>query len=348
MTIPPNNPAQRQLVHNLIDWDQIKSRLKRYPAIKRAFPIAILEERRESPPYFCHYMSWRLGTYNDESTLERLEELLRCAEDLPNWKFERNMLTTGEFADFWSLVWQLQFAEYLCTVGSDVRWDKSGPDLSVQFGNKRLYVECYLPRKSFGLLKFIDELLTKLDPAVRVQYDLCLRFSLPQDTSRNKFLDKILKRFLDSSYLAKAKEDAKERYPVILYQGQEDTHKNSLCIYVEGENANAYVPGIVPNRVGEPKSYIEFVLKEAVSNKSGSNALEEHHPNLLAVNFLLSEDYQLACSLLKRTQSLCLPEIGPTIDALAVSVVGIDERLTKEKLMTVKPPRNALDEEKQV
>ena len=345
MTIPTNYPAQRKLVHKLINWDWITSRLKRYPAIERAFPIAILEGHCESPPYYCHYMSWRLGTYHNESTFQRLEKLLRCAEKLPNWESEQNLLTTGEFTDFWSLVWQLQIAEYLYTVGSDVRWNKSGPDLSVQLGDKRLYVECYTPRKSFGLLKFIEELLTKLDPVVRTQYDLCLPFSLPQDTSRNKFLDKILNPFLDSSYLAKAKEDAKARYPVTLYRGLEDDHKNSLHIYVEGDDANAYVPGMLPNQVGDPKSYIELVLKEAINNKEGKNALGKHRPNLLAVNFLLSTDYQLACSLQERLRSLGLPDISPNIDALTVSVVGIDERLTKEKLIPVKPSEYALDEE---
>jgi len=91
------------------------------------------------------------------------------------------------------------------------------------------------------------------------------------------------------------------------------------------------VPGIVPNQAGDPKLYAERVLKEAVDNKKGSNDLSKRRPNLLAVNFLLN-DWQLAEMLPKRVKSLTLPEIEPNIDAVAVSSLGIDKRLDREKL----------------
>ena len=332
MTAPPNAPAQRQLVHKLINWDRIYSRLKCYPAIERAFPEKALKKRCDNPPFYCHYMSWRLGTYCDESIFQRLEGLLCRAEKLPDWKSERNLLTTGDFADFWSLYWQLQVAEHLCAVGTNVCWNKSGPDLSVLVGDERWYVECYAPRKSFGLLMFIQELLQKLDPAVKTEYNLCLPFSLPDNQYRNNFLDKILNPFLDSSCLVKAKEDAKAKYPVPLYNGPDEDPESSLHIYVDGDDVDAYMPGIVPDRVGDPKSYLELVMEEAVNSKKDSNALGDNHPNLLAANFLLNEDFQVALMLPYRLQNLTLPDISPNIDALAVSVVGIDEQLTKEKL----------------
>ena len=155
MTTPPHNPTQRQFVHRLIDWERVESRLKLYPAIKRAFPVETLKHRCESKPYYCHYMAWRLGTWENESLFQRLEELLCCAEALPNWEQEKSLLSSADFADFWSLVWQLQVAEHLCGVGTDVRWANSGPDLSVKIDNKRWYAECYTPRKSFGLLEFL-------------------------------------------------------------------------------------------------------------------------------------------------------------------------------------------------
>ena len=107
---------------------------------------------------------------------------------------------------------------------------------------------------------------------------------------------------------------------------------SSLYIYVEGEDVDAYMPGIVPNRTGNPQFYVELVLKEAVAAKQNRNALDKHRPNLLAVNYLPNEDFQVAGALRKRVQSPTLPQIDPNIDALAVSVVGIDERLTREKL----------------
>ena len=75
----------------------------------------------------------------------------------------------------------------------------------------------------------------------------------------------------------------------------------------------------------------KLVDQLAVDAKKCSNALHEHHPNLLAVNYL-SADFQVAEMLPHRVQSLTLPRIDPSIDALAVSTVGIHERLTREKL----------------
>ena len=325
----PSYPAQCHLLHQMINWDHVSSRLKRYPAIGRAFPMETLMKHCKSPPYYCHYMSWRLGAWSDESVLRRLEELLCCAEALPHWESEQNLLAMAEFPVFWSLFWQLQVAEYLCEVGTDVCWGKSGPDLSAQVGGKLWYVECYTPRKSFGLLRFIEELLLKLDPNIRIDYDLCLPFQLPRThPEQSKFLDKIANRFLDPSYLAQAKEDVLTESPVVLYKDS----GSSLYIYVKGVDDNAYIPGIVPELTGDPRSYVECILKEAVDAKKCSNDLRNHHPNLLAINYLLSNDVQLATSLPKRVQCPILPRIGPNIDVLAVSLAGINERLTREKL----------------
>ena len=63
-----------------------------------------------------------------------------------------------------------------------------------------------------------------------------------------------------------------------------------------------------------------------------SNDLKNHHPNLLAVNYILSEDFQAAKGLPHRIQCLNIPRIDPNIDALADSAVGIDELLTRETL----------------
>ena len=330
MTTPQHEPAQRKFVHQLIDWKRLGCRLARYPAIKRAFPLTTLKGACERPPYYCHYMSWRLGTWGDESNFQRLEELLCCAEALPDWKHEKPLLLSADYADFWSLVWQLQVAEHLCKVGTEVSWAKSGPDLSVKVGNERWYVECYTPHKSFGLLNFLKEFLWKIDPNVRASYDLCLPLQLPTDSERNGFLDKILNRFLDPSYIADAKNAAETEYPVVLYK-YKDVDR-SLYIYVEGNDVEAHMPGIVPDQTGNPKSYVECVLKEAVNAKQCKNDLQNHHPNLLAVNYLLSDDFQVGKMLSHKLQSLTLPQIGPNIDALAVSTVGIDERLSREKL----------------
>ena len=332
MSIRQHKPAQREFVHKLIDWKRVKCRCQKYPAIGQTFPIERLREYCESSPYYCHYMSWRLGTWENESLFQRLEDLLCCAKALPNWEQEKKSLVgSADFSEFWSLIWQLQVAEYLCKVGTDVRWGKSGqsgksPDLSVKVGDERWYVECYMPHKSFGLLRFLEELLHKLDSDIRISYDPCLYFNLPQGFARDQFLNERVDQFRDE-YLKKAKEAAKKRYPEV-----PDKHpESSLCVYVDGDDCDAYIPGIVPNRVGDPKLYVEQVLKEAVNAKKCSNDLAKHRPNLLAVSFLLN-DWQVANMLPGWLNSLTLPEIDPNIDALAVSAVGIGERLDREKL----------------
>ena len=118
------SPAHRQLVEEFVDWEFVVRRRLEYPAIGRAYDLDTLKGGSVRSPYYCHYMAWRLGTWEGEAQFARLEELFRLAESLPDWKHERPLLVSSEFADFWSLVWQLQVAEYLITIGSDVRWSR--------------------------------------------------------------------------------------------------------------------------------------------------------------------------------------------------------------------------------
>ena len=228
MTIPQHNPAQRELVHKLINWKRIRYRCQQYPAIGRTFPMETFEKNHEKPPYYCHYMAWRLGTWEDESLFRRLEDLLCRAEALPEWEREkRSLVGSTDFAEFWSLVWQLQVAEHLYEVGTDVRWAESGPDLSVKVGDERWYVECYTHRKSFGILKFLEELLHQFDPDIHTYYNWCLPFQLPQNSDLNRFLHEVICECCDPEKLAKIKAAAKQESPEILYK-----HLESRCTYM--------------------------------------------------------------------------------------------------------------------
>ena len=330
MTMPHYDPTQRHFVHQLIDWDRVKCRLELYPAIGRTFSLEILKKHEERPPYYCHYMAWRLGTWEDESLFQRLEELLCCAEELDHWGHEKKSLVNSpNFGEFWSLIWQLQVAEYLCEIGTEVHWTKSGPDLTAIVGRERWFVECYTYHKSFGLFLFLEELLLKIDPSLRTSYDLCLPFQLPQGSDRTPFLDTILSPFLAPTYLTIKKREAEQQYPVLLHEGS----NSSPYVYVEGDDTDAYMPGIIPRRVGNPEAYLRVVLQEAVNAKQNSNRLVEHHPNLVATNYVLSVDYQLARNSPRTENSRrTFLESGPNIDVLTVSTAGINERLTREKL----------------
>lgn len=334
-------PAQRQLVHRLLNWDLVRDRCGRFSAIGNMFPMEAMEKCADSSPYYCHYMSWRLGTWRDESLFERLNDLISCAETLPNWQEEkRPLVASADFAEFWSLVWQLQVAEHLCRVGTDVRWTKrrggvASLDLSATVAGQQWFVECYSQRKSFGVLGFLEDILPRIGRDISTSYDACLPFQLPMDRERASFLDEVLGRFLDGDMLADARKSARTRYPAVLCEHP----GSSLCVYLRGANVDAYTPGVVPNQTGSPRFYVERVLQEAVKAKENSNGLKCHHPNLVAVSYLLGRDFQTATALREqRVITEMAPELGPNVDVLAVSTIGIDERLTRERLAVAVGP----------
>lgn len=277
-------------------------------------------------------MAWRLGTWRNESLFIHFDELLHKAEQLPDWAAEASLLRSADFSDFWSLVWQLQMAEYLCRIGSDVRWAKSGPDLSAQLESEKWFIECYTYRKSFGLMSFVEEVLQRVDSSISVDYDYCLRFSLPANKERSDFLDQMLSPFLDQEYVGRVKRNARKQYPVVLRKHED----SSLVIYMDGEDPNTFMPGIIRDSTGDPQKYLENAVKEAVDAKRDANSLGTHRPNLVAVNYLLSGDAQLA---LDRAHNLRLSlpdtQLGPSIDAVAIAAVGIDARLERSVLRRI-------------
>lgn len=317
------------VIHKTIDKKLIKQRLKDYPATGKTFPFDTLQPYFDKPPFYCHYMAWRLGLEGYEDFLSNFEELLGCARSVCGWKNEKSLLTTAEWGDFWSLVWQLQVAHWLCRVGKSVKWSEGsgGPDLSAELDGKRWHVECYVYRRSFVLLRFIEEFLHLIDPHLRVAYGQCLPFSLPQGRQRQGFLNTILGPLLASGCLAEAREQAEKEWPVILYQGPGDNPDNPLVILLEGDRN--YQPGRKPKRVGSPTAYVETALNEAINAKKDSNRLSEpeHRPNMLAANFVLSKDFQLAKGSERAKLSPPQVDLPPQIDVLGFSTVGIDDML---------------------
>jgi len=324
----PGQPSQKVLVERFISWPKVKERLARYEAIARAFPLPLLERHRESPPYFCHYMAWRLGTWVNEALFVRLEELLRHAEGLPDWDHERSLLESAEYSDYWSLMWQLQIAEHLTAVGTDVRWSRGGPDLSAMINDNRLYVECYVYRKSFGIALFLEDVLHMLGDDIKFDHDYCLPFALPAGADTTVFLDRAMAPFLDPALLTRLREEARRRYPVLV-----SNPASTLVIYVDGDDTDAYDPTIHQGGTGDPDTHIRVILKEAVNAKAQSNRLASHRPNLVAVNFLVSAGAQLAFHLREIQPTVELPE---PIDAVAIGAVGIDARLQRSDLLLIK------------
>jgi hypothetical protein len=90
-------PAQKILVDQLLDWSRVEERLDKYRWIAEAFPIKTLKAFSEKPPYYCHYMSLRLGVFHGEESFALLDSLLEIAMKIENWEGNNNLLTQPEY-----------------------------------------------------------------------------------------------------------------------------------------------------------------------------------------------------------------------------------------------------------
>lgn len=323
-----DNPT-RFFVHESIDWERVRYRLDYYPAIRRAFPETMLLNDFDNPPYYCHYMAWRLGTWHTDSHFANLEHLLCHAEQLPNWKHETSLLTNGEYATYWSLVWQLQVATYLSKVGEDVHWSDAsgGPDLSVLVNARRWFVECYCIRKSYGLLEFLQECLSKvLGISVQTDYQHFSQMSLPQGKQAvGPFLDQHLRPFCGSTH----RDRAVDSYVEVVYDGPGEVRVVVESWSDEGELSNL--------AAGSPQQHVATMLSEALKAKAGKNQLCESRPNILAVNLLLT-DAPVAEILRPDVGTRVAPDLSETsIDVLAASsITGIDSPKARLSLAAVR------------
>src|SRR5574337_25180 len=103
-------PAHKIFIHKFLDWNKVQERLRRYKNIANHYDIKYLKECSDKPPYYCHYLAWRLGTWETEPLFQFLDDLLALGSSLANWESNKNLLKSCNFDDFWGLVWQLQMA----------------------------------------------------------------------------------------------------------------------------------------------------------------------------------------------------------------------------------------------
>lgn len=322
--------SQEVIIQKYLNWDLVEVRLAKYLAIARAFPLKMLKSRSAKPPYFCHYAAWRLGTWTDERLVARFDALLSIAELLPNWPAERKLLQGGDYADFWSLYWQLQVADFLHRKCLSPAWTGAGPDIKVQTPFGPAFIECFVFRKSFGIEAFLEDLVQQTCVTASILRDSALPFAVASEALLTDEISKLLLPFIDECELSRKQALAVHAYPVVLSEGQ---HAR-MRIVLNGPNIDAYDSSIGSTSVGDPTEHLRIALGEAVQAKAGKNGLKAHHPNLVLVNLLLSRDAQGALyrsSL--RGQELPPLRVPSDIDAIALSVVGIDRALEVHDLL---------------
>jgi hypothetical protein len=69
-------PAHLTFVKKNLNWEKVQERIRRYDHIARVFPLSELQQCSDKAPYYCHYMSWRLGTWQNEEWFEFFDKLL--------------------------------------------------------------------------------------------------------------------------------------------------------------------------------------------------------------------------------------------------------------------------------
>lgn len=330
-------PAHKIFIDQYLDWEKVQERLVQYKHIAHHYSIEFLENCSSKPPYYCHYLAWRLGTWRSENLFEFLDNLLSNGALLNHWVNNKNLLRSCNFDDFWGLIWQLQIAKFFCNKKEvNVEWMPSGPDLQVSMGDKDLFVECYTYRKSFAVKAFIEELFHHIDQRIMIRHTPCTLFSLPKDNDIEAFLHKLFKPYLDPEFLKGKLKEAQVEHPILL---PIPNFADNLSIYVEGNDQRNYTPGNLPMGAGDPEKYLTHAIKEALNNKRYSNQLRSHHPNLFAVNYLLDQDFQMA---MNRQKDLGLkmpsPDFGCTFDMVLLCTCGIDEIPSKNNFYLMARP----------
>lgn len=324
--IDSSSQSHKLFVERFIDTKLLGNRLMKFPYLRMYFENSI-NTCVLSPPYYCHYMGWRLGTWTDERPFEVFNELIGICSNFTNWdrSKKKGQFSSCAFGEYWSLLWELQVAYFFSKAGGEVSWMASGPDFKVKYNGHEFFVECTTLRKSFELNSFIEEIFRELGRDIRVNHRWFVPFTLPKGKDANVFLDEMFRPYLDSGYLNNKRDEAKNRYPFLLPVPDGTTN---LYIYLEGDDTKDYISDIVPNIAGDPESYIDVMLREVIKNKSTSNSLMDNRPNLLAINFLLSAEFQMATDR-QHCLKYSMPKIdlGDSLDAILYSACGITDEV---------------------
>jgi len=325
-----SDPSYLPIIRKNLDWEKVEERLNRYKNISELFPLKKMKAESEPPPYYCHFMAWRLGVWKNEDRFQFLETILEIAKKIPGWKNTR--IPSGrEFDNYWGFIWELQVAAFFSEhLKLKTEWLASGPDLLISTKSGQFYVECTTYRKSFYLENFISELFSCLSEYIEVTHAPFMKFSLLKNNPNDvkNFLHTLFNPYLDPSFLTNRLGELQKITPILLPVDSALEIEN-FHVYLDNPEIPTKDDDLLQNMsiTGDPLCYLHTVLKETIgenSAKSGSNNLNKCHPNLVMVNFLLGIDYQLT----KMLRELPEPEIAKTLDGVIFAVCGIDRMLT--------------------
>lgn len=313
-------PSHLTFVKQYLNWERVKERLLKYKHIAATFPLSKLKKCSNKAPFYCHYLGWRLGTWENEDWFEFFDNLLEISSNLPGWDYVSHIPGGCDYGNFWSFVWELQTAVFFSNhLGLKTAWRKDGPDFQVSVESTDIFIECTTYHKSFGLSEFISELFQCISFQINTLHTPFLKFSLPKNNNIEAFLDVLFNPYLDPSFLHDKITETQHKSPVML-----PIPPGAVNFYIYLENQDAANKNFELEKelftAGNPESFLEIALREIINNKTYANNLPKNRPNLLMVNFMLGKDWQLAATL-RTIQKPCL---GKTLDGIFISTCGID------------------------
>jgi hypothetical protein len=327
MNIELTGPRLTQLVGQFVSDVLIEERLRRYPEIGAHFSGHLAESRARSS--CCHQMAWRLGTWRSESIFGRLEEMLRQAKTMPGWEGEQGMLANSQYSSFWSLVWQLQVAEWLAGLGFSPKWNNPGPDLLIEVDGHQVWLECYSTVGFCEPVEFLGEILPRIHPELKVDYSPSDRSASP-DVPDGAFLETCVVTV--ESKLPAALEDRRTgTWPILLYKSPD----GAISVRLYGGDIARYAPSLDRPCTVDFEGHFRRALLQAFKRKIGKNGLASNRPNVVMTNLVVNELFQVAVDPVRHLSedlSALIPSSVVTgsrdLDAVIWTITGVDEKLT--------------------
>lgn len=331
MNIDLSGNRIKKLVSQLLSNDLIEQRLKKYPEIACHFSAHI--KKCDAQGRCCHQMAWRLGTWTSEHVFERLDHLLGLVKAMPGWSGEQGMLANPQYSNLWSLFWQLQVAEWLASLGFSPKWNNPGPDLLVEVDGQSVWLECYSTVGSYEPVEFLGEILPAIHPDLKVAY---------APSGKSGSVDEALPEScvvaVESELPAAIEKARTGKWPVLLYSSPDGT----ISVRLYGDDIDRYDPSLDRGHTLDFEGHFRRALHQAFRGKIGKNALSNNRPNVVMINLVVNELFQLAVhpvrALSEDSRALIPSKVvtgSQDLDAVIWTITGIDEKLTTKSSQCV-------------
>jgi hypothetical protein len=334
MNIDLSGNRIKKLVGQLVSDDLIEQRLKKYPEIACHFSAHI--DKCLAQGRYCHQMAWRLGTWASEHIFGRLDKLLGLVKAMPGWSGEQGMLANPQYSNFWSLFWQLQVAEWLVGLGFSPKWNNPGPDLVVEVDGQSVWLECYSTVGLYEPVEFLREILPAIHPDLEVAYD-----PSGNSASADEALPESCLVTVESELPAAVEKARTGKWPILLYASPD----GAVSVRLYGDDIDHYDPSLDRGHTLDFEGHFRRALHQAFRGKIGKNALANNRPNVVMINLVVNELFQLAgdpVRYLSEDPRALIPSNVVTgsrdLDAVIWTITGIDERLTTKRSQCVWKP----------